>query len=160
MIIVIGVHAAMHAVRGGLEQDLALPDAGFWWSDYYASADPVSNGPLVSGSGQGHGQATRRQIGLLPSPCNQVYNSASILFDHNRYLHNQDQLLSQLINDLAAAAYGDSPSGPRVVCDDDLIKVGRRRHRLVLWLIAARILAAGLGLSRGGLTLARFSKAL
>ena len=56
MIIVIGVHAAMHAICGGLEQDLALPDARFWWSDYYASADPVSNGPLVSGSGQGHGQ--------------------------------------------------------------------------------------------------------
>lgn len=146
VIILIGVHAAMHAVCGGIEQDLALPDAAFWWSDYYASADPVSNGPLVSGSGQvhGHGQAAEGPTGLLPTPCNQVYNSASVLFDHNRYLRNQDQLLSQLINDLAAAAYGDSPSGPQVVCDDDLIKVGRRRHRLVLWLIAARILTAGL----------------
>jgi hypothetical protein len=138
VIIVIGVYAAMHAVCGGLEQDLALPDAGFWWSDYYASADPVSNGPLVSGSGQ------TPVPGLLPNPCNQVYNSASIFFDHNRYLRNQDQLLSQLINDLAAAAYGDSPAGPRVVDDDDLIKVGKRRHRLALWLIAARILAIGL----------------
>jgi hypothetical protein len=147
VLIVIGVHAAMHAVCGGLEQDLALPDAGFWWSDYYASADPVSNGPLVSGSGQGpgDGEAARNQTGLLPGSCNQVYNSASILFDHNRYLRNQDQLLSQLINDLAAAAYGDSPSDPKVVCDEDLHKVGRRRHRLVLSLIAFRILAAGLG---------------
>lgn len=146
-IILIGVHAAMHAVCGGLEQDLTLPDAAFWWSDYYASADPVSNGPLVSGSGQAHerSQATGGQTGLLPTPCNEVYNSASVLFDHNRYLRNQDQLLSQLINGLAAAAYGDSPSGPRVVCDDDLIKVGQRRHRLVLWLIAARILTVGLG---------------
>ena len=145
-IILIGVYAAMRAVCGGLERDLALPDAAFWWSDYYASADPVSNGPLVAGSGQAQASsvATGGQSGLLPAPCKQVYNSASVLFDHNRYLRNQDQLLSQLINDLAAAAYGNSPSGPRVVCDDDLIKVGRRRHRLVLWLIAARILAAGL----------------
>ena len=140
-IIVIGVHEAMHAVCGDLEQDLALPEAGFWWSDYYASADPVSNGPLIMGSGHipGPGQAR-----LLPGPCNQVYNSASVLFDHNRYLRNQDQLLSRLINDLAAAAYGDSPAGPRVVRDDDLITVGQRRHRLVLLLIGARIMSVGL----------------
>jgi hypothetical protein len=160
VIIVIGVYAAMHAVCGGLEQDLALPDAGFWWSDYYASADPVSNGPLTSGPGQEpwDGEAARSQAGLLPDPCNQVYNSASILFDHNRYLRNQDQLLSQLINDLAAAAYGDSPSGPKVVCDDDLTEVGRRRHRLVLWLIAARILAVGLGVELWRVDLGAFLK--
>jgi hypothetical protein len=140
-IIAIGVHKAMHAICGDLEQDLALPEAGFWWSDYYASADPVSNGPLITGSGHipGHGQ-TR----LLPGPCNQVYNSASILFDHNRYLRNQDQFLPRLINDLAAAAYGDSPAGPKVVRDDDLITVGHRRHRLVLLLIGARIASVGL----------------
>jgi hypothetical protein len=146
-IILIGVHEAMHAVSGDLEQDLALPDAGVWWSDYYASADPVSNGPLTTGSGDISGHD-------LPSPCNQVYNSASILFDHNRYLRNQDQLLSRLINDLAAAAYGDSPIGPKVVRDDDLIAVGQRRHRLVLWLIGARIvsvcLLAGLWLANLG----------
>jgi len=140
-IILIGVHVAMHAVGGDLEQDLGLPEAGFWWSDYYASADPVSNGPLITGSGDitGHGQ-----MWLLPGPCNQVYNSASILFDHNRYLRNQDQLLSRVINDLAAAAYGDSPAGPKIVRDDDLIAVGQRRHRLVLWLIGARIASVGL----------------
>ena len=144
--IAIGVYAAMHAVCGDLAEDLALPEAGFWWSDYYASADPVSNGPLISGSGQppGHDQAARDQTWSLPRPCNQVYNSASILFDHNRYLRNQDQLLSQLVNDLVAAAHGDSPPGTQVVSDADLIKVGQRRHRLVLSLIAARILSVGL----------------
>jgi hypothetical protein len=147
VIILLGVHAAMRAVCGDLQQDLALPHAGFWWSDYYASADPVANGPLVSGPSRtpGHNQAASDQTRLLPDPCNQVYNSASILFDHNRYLRNQDQLLSRLINDLAAAAYGDSPSGPKIVREDDLVKVGQRRHRLILWLIAARILAIGLG---------------
>ena len=140
----IGVHAAMHAICGDLEKDLALPEARFWWSDYYASADPVSNGPLVTDPIKLRGTRTCLATGLLPGPCNQVYNSASILFDHNRYLRNQDQLLPRLINDLAAAAYGESPHSPKVVCDDDLIKVGRRRHRLVLSLIAARILAVGL----------------
>jgi hypothetical protein len=147
VIILLGVHAAMRAVRGDMQQDLALPQAGFWWSDYYASADPVANGPLVSGPSRtpGPSQAASDQTRLLPGPCNQVYNSASILFDHNRYLRNQDQLLSRMINDLAAAAYGDSPAGPKIVREDDLVKVGQRRHRLILWLIAARILAIGLG---------------
>jgi hypothetical protein len=139
--IAIGVRQAMHAVCGDIEQDMALPEAGFWWSDYYASADPVSNGPLTTGPDHipGHGQPR-----TLPGSCNQVYNSASILFDHNRYLRNQDQLLSRLINDLAAAAYGDSLSGPKVVRDDDLITVGRRRHRLILLLIGARVVSVGL----------------
>jgi hypothetical protein len=138
---------------------LALRQAGFWWSDYYTSADPVSNGPLLTGSGQtpGPGQAGRDQTGLVPGPCNQVYNSASILFDRNRYLRNQDQLLSRLINDLAAAAYGDSPAGPKVVRDDDLIEVGRRRHWLALALITARIAAVGLA---AGLWLADFGPPL
>jgi hypothetical protein len=73
-----------------------------------------------------------------------VYNSASILFDHNRYLRNQDQLLSRLLNDLTAAAYGDSRVRPEIVRDEDLIEVGQRRHRLILWLIALRALSVGL----------------
>ena len=132
-----GIMAAVHAVCGDLEEDLALPEARFSWSDYYASADPVSNGPLID-------RARRHQTWLLPGSCNQVYNSASIIFDHNRYLHNQDQLLSRLLNDLAAAAYGDSQAKTQIVRDDDLIKVGRRRHRLILGLVACRILAVGL----------------
>ena len=160
-IIVIGVRAAMRAVCGDLEQDLALPETGFWWKDYYASADPVSNGPLITGSGQtpGPDQTGSGQAWLLPGPCHQVYNSASVLFDHNRYLRNQDQLLSQLINDLATAAYGDSPSsGPKIVRDDDLAKVGHRRHRLVLWLIAARIVSVGLAAELWSVNLGTFLK--
>jgi hypothetical protein len=143
-----GVLAAVRAVCGDLEQYLALPDAGFWWSDYYASADSVSNGPLILGSAQtpGRDQAGQHEPGLLPGQCNQVYNSASLVFDHNSYLRNQDQLLSQILNNLAAAAYGDSPVRPEVARDGDLIKVGKRRHRLVLGLIAGRIIATGLAI--------------
>jgi hypothetical protein len=146
VIITAGVLAAVHALCGDLEQDLGLPDAGLIWSDYYASADPVSNGPIVAAAGQapGPGQAEPSRAWLLPGPCNQVYNSASVVFDHNRYLRNQDQLLSRLLNDLAAAAYGDSQAQPQIVRDSDLIKVGRRRHRLVLGLITARLTSAWL----------------
>jgi hypothetical protein len=143
VIVATGVHVAMHAVRNDIDKDLALPEADFWWRDYYASADPVSNGPIISTPGQAHAddQAAPAQPWMLPGPCNQVYNSASILFDHNRYLRNQDQMLSRLMNDLAAAAYGDSPADPGIVHEDDLKQAGQRRHRLVLLLIGARILA-------------------
>jgi hypothetical protein len=149
-LITIGVVVATHALCEDLERDLALPAAGFSWTDYYASADPVSNGPLAASSSQAsaHGGAGRASTPLLPGACNQVYNSASILFDHNRYLRNEDQVLSRLLNDLAAAAYSDGPVPPEIVRDGELIEVGRRRHRLVLWLIGARLsvtaLAAGL----------------
>jgi hypothetical protein len=57
-------------------------------------------------------------------------------------------LLSRILNDLAAAAYADGLVRPEIVRDDDLSEVGRRRHRLVLWLIGARLsvtaLAVGL----------------
>jgi hypothetical protein len=160
VIILIGVYTAMHAVCRDLREDLVLPKAQFWWSDYYASADPVSNGPLVDRSYQapGHERAPIAETGVLPKPCKQVYNSASILFDHNRYLRNQDQLLSQLINDLAAAAYGGRPSDPRIVCNDDLIKVGHRRHRLARCLVAARILTAGLAVGLWWANLGSFLK--
>jgi hypothetical protein len=135
----IGVIAAMRAICGDLEQSMALPDAGFWWRDYYASADPVSNGPLLTGERHTPGPQPdiREEPGVVPEPCNLVYNSASILFDHNRYLRNQDQVLSRVLNDLTAAAYGNSA---KIIADGDLIKVGQRRHRLILWLIAGRIL--------------------
>jgi hypothetical protein len=68
----------------------------------------------------------------------------SVLFDHNGYLRNQDQLVSRLLNDLVAAAYGDSsdsPAGTGLVRDADLIRVGQRRHRLILGIVAVRILS-------------------
>jgi hypothetical protein len=157
MLITIGVVVAMHALCGDLEQDLALPAAGFSWTDYYASADPVSNGPLAPSLPQAPVQARggRASARLLPTACNQVYNSASILFDHNRYLRNQDQLLSRILNDLAAAAYADGPVRPEIVRDCDLIEVGQRRHRLVLWLIGARLLATALAVGLWWVNLGR-----
>jgi hypothetical protein len=137
-VIASGVFIAIHVICDKPECEPTLPYDEFWWSDYYASADPVSNGPFVSNSGE-----TRQGDGL-PDSCNQVYNSSSILFDHNRYLRNQDQLLPKLINDLSAAAYSDSFRGADIVGCDVLDKVRTRRHRLVLSLISTRIVMVGL----------------
>jgi hypothetical protein len=142
-----GVHQAMRAVCGDVEQDLGLPDAAFSWSDYYASADPVSNGPLAPGSGARQHQATDEKAPLVPSPCNEVYNSGSLIFDHNGYLRNQDELLSSLLNDLVAAAYGqdaNTDDRPELVRHSDVAKSSQRRRQLVRWLVAARIAALGL----------------
>jgi len=138
-----GVRRAMRAVCGALEDDLSLPAAGYLWSDYYASADPVSNGPLPRRAG--HLAADTRS--LLPKPCEEVFNSGSVFFDHNGYLHNQDELLPRLVNDLVRAAYSDNPAesgGYQLVADED---IAASRHRRRLWirgLITARVAAAGL----------------
>ena len=142
-----GVHQAMHAVCGDVEQDLGLPDASFVWSDYYASADPVSNGPLAPASAAAQHQPIRGKAPRMPSPCHEVYNSASVTFDHNGYLRNQNELLPSLLNDLVAAAYGkgmNATDRPEVVCHSDVIASSQRRRRLVRWLVAARIAAVGL----------------
>jgi hypothetical protein len=142
-----GVYQAMHAVCGDVENDLGLPGAAFSWSDYYASADPVSNGPLAPGTPVPEDPPTGGKPPLVPSPCNEVYNSGSVAFDHNGYLRNQDELLPSLLNDLVAAAYGDgasTASRPELVRHKDVTTAGQRRRRLVRCLVAARIAAVAL----------------
>jgi hypothetical protein len=142
-----GVREAMHAVCDDVEQDLGLPDAAFCWSDYYASADPVSNGPLAPGSAARQPEPTDGNTRLVPSPCNEVYNSGSVTFDHNGYLRNQDELLPSLLNDLVAAAYGQTASTadhPELVRPCEVTESSQRRRRLVRCLVAARIVAIGL----------------
>lgn len=150
--IVLGVVHAIRVVGDEIEHDLLLPGAGtqFSWIDYYASADPVSNGPLTAGSVAGSpvGAPWVQDHGRDPRPCDEVYNSGSILTDHNGYLRNQDQLLSKLINNVVAVTFGDpngDAAGPRLVHDEDLTEVKRRRHRLVAMLVGDRMLAATVG---------------
>jgi len=118
---------------------------------YYASADPVSNGPLPADANSGAAPAQAPLGGHIgrPSRCEEVYNSASILTDHNGYLHNQDQFLSELVNDLVAAAHGDSLTDParrRLVLDNHLYEARKRRRWLVAWLVSGRAIVAGLGI--------------
>ncbi len=155
VVIWLGVSQAMRAMRvieGDLKRELGFGAGAFLWSDYYASADPVSNGALDPGSGQVADRelAADREALLLPSPCNQVSNSGSVLFDHNGYLRNHNQLVSMLLNDLVAAAYSDgrdSPAPPRLVSAADLKNASQRRRWLVAWLLGWRFLAVGMGVA-------------
>jgi hypothetical protein len=140
-----GVRQAVHAVCDEVERKFSLPQTGFTWNDYYASADPVANGPLVPPRQQ-H-QTGGDNVTLLPRACDEVYNSASVTFDHNGYLRNQDDFLPRLLNDLVDAAYGDttdSAQPPELVPRTYIKAASRRRRRLVRWLVTARIAAVAL----------------
>ena len=150
-IVALGVIRATRKLKAVVQQDLRLPPActQFTWTDYYASADPVSNGPITD---PGSDKCT------LPRPCNEVYNSGSLVTDHNGYLRNRDQFLSSLLNNLVSAAYDrreDEPSAvsgkdenqPFLVCREDLKPVGPRRRRQITYLVIARVITIGFGLA-------------
>jgi hypothetical protein len=148
-IVALGVIRTTRRLKAAVEKDLHLPPActRFTWTDYYASADPVSNGPLTDPDSD---KCT------LPRPCNEIYNSGSLVTDHNGYLRNRDQFLSKLLNNLVAAAYGrqkdkDGPAcrndenQPFLVCPEDLKPVGTRRRRQITYLVIARMITVGFG---------------
>jgi hypothetical protein len=147
VVIASGVICATRAVRTEVEQDVRLPAAcsQFSWIDYYASADPVSNGPLMTQP------AENCACGTEPTPCNEITNFQSLLADHNGYLRNQDELLSRLLNDLVAAAYGDGriePRPPSLVSAHALTAASQGRRRRAAWLVGARVLTAALGVAQ------------
>jgi hypothetical protein len=157
--LVIGVHHAIRANGSEIDQRLALlrTTPRLTWTDYYASADPVSNGQLPPAEAPAPGdhlEPGSERYGL-PAPCNEIYNSGSLLTDHNGYLRNQDQFLSSLMNNLVAAAYGQEhgdPPSPQLVGSDDIDQAIWRRKRLIRWLISARILTVALGITLWRLT--------
>lgn len=144
-----GVRHAMKAVGNKCDNNLSLciDQADFVWTDFYASADPVSNGPLISRTdGEQCKLKSCRGTIASPSPCNEIYNRSSLLADHNSYLRNQDQFLPALLNALTTAAYHDncgSTADWQLVGDDHLDQAKRRRRRLVRGLVTARVLMAG-----------------
>lgn len=151
LIVALGVMRAIRALSAPVQRDLRLPAecAKFTWTDYYASADPVSNGPLINGPAGESGPRIRLDSHLVapPSRCNEIYNSGSLLTDHNGYLGNRDQFVSKLLNNLVAAAYGRprDTHKPQLVCRDDLIAVGKRRRRQIAYLVIARMITIGFG---------------
>jgi hypothetical protein len=149
LIVALGVIRTTRRLKAAVERDLHLPPActRFIWTDYYASADPVSNGPL---SDPDSDKCT------LPRPCNEIYNSGSLVTDHNGYLRNRDQFLSKLLNNLVAAAYGrqkdenepicrNGENQPFLVCREDLKPVNTRRRRQITYLVIARMITIGFG---------------
>lgn len=149
LLIFLGVCHAMNAVGKKCDNNLSLciDRADFVWTDFYASADPVSNGPLISRTdGEQCKSKTCRGTIASPGPCNEVYNGSSLLTDHNSYLRNQDQFLPALLNALTTAAYHDNRGNTadwQLVGDDHLDQAKRRRRRLVRGLVTARVLMAG-----------------
>jgi hypothetical protein len=144
LVVIFGVFLATHAVGPEVEEDVRLPGAcsQFPWIDYFASADPVSNGPLS--------RSPENRECTEPTPCNEVYNFRSLLADHNGYLRNQDELLSKLLNDLVAAAYGDKAAhgqhGPWLVRTKDLETASTRRRHRAAWLVCFRVLTVLFGI--------------
>jgi hypothetical protein len=141
-----GVHMAMRTFCDqSLRDELDLSGhIRCRWTDYYASADPVSNGPADWGSASG--TMPPRQRGLPGQRFSiPVYSNASALTDNVSYLRNQDQVLPNLLNDLLAAACrttGDSVG--QLVSDKDITQAGINRHRLNTALIAARVMTVAL----------------
>jgi hypothetical protein len=147
-VLAFGVWYAVRTNGRQVDQRLALPAAasGMTWTDYYASADPVSNGRIVpeqtrASSEGGHREAMAEG---LPAQCHEVYLKGSLLSDHGSYLASQDQVLPWLLNDLVAAYMTDG--GDRsLVCDGDIRKARSRGRHLIDWLIAARVLTLVVG---------------
>ena len=112
--------------------------------------DPVSNGSLTDPDSHDC---------TLPRPCNEIHNSGSLVTDHNGYLRNRDQFLSQLLNNLVVAAYGRQkdqnqplrvplrPKTPFLVCPEDLKQVSTRRRWQITYLVIARMITIGFGLA-------------
>jgi hypothetical protein len=157
-IVLLGVMHTTRKLKAVVEDDLHLSPAcaRFTWTDYYASADPVSNGPLTDPDR--HRDRNTDEC-MLPKPCNEIYNSGSLVTDHNGYLRNRDQFLSKLLNNLVAAAYGrrkdknvpwpacrKDEDQPFLVCHKDLKSATRRRRWQIIYLVIARMITIGFGL--------------
>jgi hypothetical protein len=97
------------------------------WINYYASADPVSNGPLFE----------NERPGWMTEV--EVWNHASVLSDHTTYVGCQDGFLGLLAVDLLEQQAGSEITDG---WSDELERALRRRWRRVTWLAASRSLAA------------------
>jgi hypothetical protein len=156
-----GVWYAVRTNGGQVDLDLALQPAssGLTWTDYYASADPVSNGRLMPRQLAAPGEGSSRNAGAdgLPVAYHEVYIKGSLLSDHDSYLANQDQVLPWLLNDLVAAAYAPARTGqsrPALVWDEDIRLARHRRRHLIDWLIAVRALTLALAIALWQITAA------
>jgi hypothetical protein len=96
------------------------------WVDCFASADPVSSGPLLS----------KASDGITSQP---VRNRAAFWSDHTTYWENPDEFIRTLVEELPP------PLGPRWLGRRavSLGESGARRRWRVAWLTAFRVLYAG-----------------
>jgi hypothetical protein len=138
----------------GTPPRLALPPGAVAdWVDYYATADPVPNGPLVTWTTLERPEADAEAVHPRPRL---VYNLRSVHGDHTFYFDNSDEFVSQLALDLAGKAGRDL--GPLKGRSDLLRERAGRRWRtscrsdvrnLLLGAGLLGVLAVGLRLGGG-----------
>jgi hypothetical protein len=109
------------------------------WHDYYASEDPVSNGPMFD-----------QDPGFLTS--HEVYNRAALWSDHTTYWLNRDEFVPKVVGDLAA--FSNLPLLESRVDDKERVATAaRRRGWRVHWLAGARIVG---GVVTAGIVVTRW----
>jgi hypothetical protein len=117
----------MFATTEFVDEELArwtglLSEASVTWEDYYASSDPVPNGPLFDADN--------------PLLSVEVANRGSFVSDHNAYWTNMDEFVSTVVQAVAGA----TDPLPKVsdLDEDTLQRAPHLRAWRVLWLRAAR----------------------
>lgn len=83
-----GVWQAVHANAKAVDDSLALPPTArhLAWSDYYASADPVSNGRIDPEQAAPKERGPRHAVHGLPRRYREVYNYGSLITDFPKRL--------------------------------------------------------------------------
>lgn len=105
------------------------------WIDYYASADPVSNGPLFSSIPK-NAEDVIREL--------EVWNHASVLTDHTSYAKSEDDFMSCLAQHLCSLV--DGYKLPKTT--KDLLEHARwRGWWRVWWLTFARVICFAGGIA-------------
>ena len=123
----VGYALAYRKVETQIEHppQLALPPGAVVdWVDYYSTADPVPNGPLVTWTTAARPERDGNAVHPLPR---MVYNLRSVQADHSFYFDNADEFVSQLALDLAGK--GGVDLGPLKQRDDLRRERAARRWR-------------------------------
>lgn len=104
-----------------------LGASGLQWVDYYASADPVPNGPLFDS-------------GERPPDSVEVCNESSAVRDHNTYWLNQDEFVTGVVTALASTG----GSARQLGLDSPTLEAIRKRRRWRVGALSAMRRIAGL----------------
>ncbi len=109
------------------DQGFALAE-GTAWEDYYATADPVPNGPMFA---EPYHYMTRSR---------EVYNGANVFTDHATYWRNQDEFGAAVVTSLLGLTGGRFAAGGSWFSKSDRDR--RTRHRVAARLAAVVALSA------------------
>jgi hypothetical protein len=126
-IVFVGAVSSLEGLNEDRQDQFRLPgvEDSLRWIDYYASADPVPNGPLFDN----------------PPPwitSKEVHNRGAVFTDHTAYWKNSDGFIASLVQELSALTA--CPLAAVCAGDDVRLREAQERRRWrVKWLIAARL---------------------